>query len=61
VALPEVGLHPPSPLGLLDLGAWLWHWTAEGTLSGGAIDRVPGFDRPPAGLAPVGFRLAQAA
>lgn len=59
--LPEVGLHPPSPLGLLDLGAWLWHWTAEGTVSGGAEDREPAFDRPRADLAPVGFRMVQTA
>ena len=59
--LPEVGLHPPSPLGLLDLGAWLWQWTLEGTVSGGAIDREPAFDRPVTDLAPVGFRMAQTA
>lgn len=59
--LPEVGLHPPSPLGLLDLGAWLWHWTAEGTVSGGAEDREPAFDRPADDRAPVGFRMVQTA
>ena len=34
--LPEIGLHPPSPWGLFDLGAWLWQWTSEGLLTGGA-------------------------
>ena len=34
--LPEVGLHPPNPWGVWDLGAWLWQWTAEGCLFGGA-------------------------
>ena len=34
--LPEVGLHPPNTLGIWDLGAWVWQWTAEGLLFGGA-------------------------
>lgn len=34
--LPEVGLHPPNASGLWDLGAWVWQWTAEGKLFGGA-------------------------
>ncbi len=58
--LPEVGLHPPCTSGFFDLGAWLWHWTEEGTLAGGA----PAFDgrlAVPAdpSLSPVGIRLVQ--
>jgi len=57
--LPEVGGHPPNRLGLQDLGAWLWHWTAEGTLSCGRADGPPGFGVPwTPELRPVGFRLA---
>lgn len=52
--LPEVGLHPPSPRGLFDLGAWLWQWTEEGSLFGGP---EPGA-WPPVGREPVGLRLA---
>jgi len=59
-ALPEVGLHPPCSAGLFDLGAWLWHWTEEGMIAGGA----PSFDGRIAipaepGLSPVGIRLVQ--
>lgn len=55
--LPEVGLHPPSRLGLWDLGTWLWQWTHDGALVGGADHgrvREPGAD-----AAPVGLRLVQ--
>lgn len=55
--VPEVGLHPPSPLGLFDLGSWLWHWTSEGRLAGGSDDGEPGLDEAPGGRDPVGFRL----
>jgi hypothetical protein len=59
-ALPEVGLHPPCSAGLFDLGAWLWHWTEEGMIAGGA----PSFDghiAVPAkpDLSPIGIRLVQ--
>ena len=60
--LPEVALHPAPPTGVYDLGAWLWQWTAEGSLFGGSEDGQPGFDQPPAShRLPVGFRLAQTA
>lgn len=58
--LPEVGLHPPAPTGVWDLGAWLWQWTDEGTLFGGMGPAGPLFAaRPTAEWAPVGFRLAR--
>lgn len=58
--LPEVGAHPPNAQGLFDLGAWLWQWTAEGTLSGGRAEGPPGIGVPwKDDLRPVGFRLAQ--
>ncbi len=50
--LPEVALHPPGRTGFFDLGAWLWHWTADGELLGAAPGLVPG---PPNGE-PIGFR-----
>ena len=57
---PEVGLHPPSPMGLFDLGAWLWHWTEEGRLAGGSEGGAPEFSAAPhPDLGPVGFRLVQ--
>ncbi len=55
--LPPVGAHPPSSQGLFDLGAWLWHLLADGSLAGGADERDPGFGlelREERG--PVGFR-----
>ncbi len=52
--LHEVGAHPPTR-GLYDLGAWLWHFMADGSVSGGVKDGQPSF-----GVAlqeaPVGFR-----
>jgi formylglycine-generating enzyme required for sulfatase activity len=58
--LPEVGLYPPGANGLYDLGAWLWHWTAQGTLRGGTIDFRPQKSKPPVPeLVPRGFRLVQ--
>jgi formylglycine-generating enzyme required for sulfatase activity len=57
---PVVGQYPPAAFGHFDLGAWLWHLTAEGLLFGGA----PGDMGPPAGRPydatswPVGFRCA---
>lgn len=57
--LPEVGLHPPSPAGLFDLGGWLWQWTAEGQLVGGATpEGGPVAVDPAAVTGPVGLRLA---
>ncbi len=55
--LPEVGLHPPNPLALWDLGTWLWQWTADGKLFGGA----PGgaIEKPNEHLHPVALRLAR--
>lgn len=58
--LPEIGLHPATHHGLYDLGAWLWHWTSEGTISCGAEEGVPGHGvEPIESRTPVGFRLAQ--
>lgn len=54
--LPEVGLHPPSALGVWDLGAWVWQWTAEGTVFGGEPFGRARVKEP--GLEPVTFRLA---
>jgi len=54
--LPEVGLHPPNPFGVWDLGAWVWQWTAEGTLFGGAPDGATEAFRDD--LRPVALRLA---
>lgn len=50
----EVALHPPTDAAFFDLGAWLWQWTAEGDLVGGAPALVPGG----ADATPVGFRCA---
>jgi hypothetical protein len=58
--LPEVGLHPPNAFGLFDIGAWLWQWTAEGLVFGGATDEVPGAAQEPGPHhVPLGIRLAQ--
>lgn len=58
--VPEVGDHPPLPNGLLDLGAWLWQWTAEGTVAGGRDEGDPAIGVPLADhYSPLGFRLAQ--
>ncbi len=55
--VPPVGSHPPGSYGLFDLGAWLWHWLDDGTLAGGADERLPGFGLPViAERGPVGFR-----
>ncbi len=57
---PAVGRHPPGAFGHYDLGAWLWHLTADGRLFGGAGGR----EAPPPALDPtepawpVGFRCA---
>lgn len=40
--VPQVALFPPNRAGFFDLGAWLWTWTDEGTLLGGAPGLVPG-------------------
>lgn len=53
--VPEVGMFPPTRQGFFDLGAWLHHWTAEGTLLGG----LPGLVSGPADDTPCGFRCVQ--
>lgn len=56
--LPEGGLHPPTPDGIFDLGAWLWQWLDDGRLAGcGPASAGP--IAPAAGLWPVGLRLVQ--
>lgn len=40
--VPQVALFPPNRAGFFDLGTWLWTWTDEGTLLGGAPGLVPG-------------------
>jgi hypothetical protein len=58
--LPEVGLHPPNAFGTFDLGAWLWQWTAEGLVFGGALDEDIGTAQEAGtNLVPLGMRLAQ--
>ena len=52
--VPEVGLYPPNRAGFFDIGAWLWTWTDEGTLLGGAASLVPGEP----GSRPFGVRCA---
>ncbi len=55
--LPSVGLLPPGPYGVFDLGAWLWHWVAGGVLAGGCDAMDPGFGLPSEPhREPVGFR-----
>jgi hypothetical protein len=51
--VPEVGMYP-SHGGIFDLGAWMGHWTAEGTLVGEATAARPA---PPGEIGP-GFRCA---
>ncbi|MCK6507393.1 SUMF1/EgtB/PvdO family nonheme iron enzyme [Myxococcota bacterium] len=56
--LPEGGLHPPTPEGIFDLGAWLWQWLDDGRVAGcGPASEGPA--RPAPGLWPVGVRLVQ--
>ncbi len=55
--LPEVGLLPPDGWGAYDLGAWLWHWTREGTLFGGHDRDGAGPSPPDDARRPVGFRM----
>jgi hypothetical protein len=50
----EVGAHPPRK-GLFDVGAWLWHWMADGSVSGGLQAGRPAFGVA-CGPEPVGFR-----
>lgn len=56
--LPEGGMHPPTPDGLFDLGAWLCQWLDDGRVSGcGPAGDGPVRWEP--GLWPVGVRLVQ--
>ena len=58
--IPEVGLYPPNENGLYDMGAWLWHWTHDGTLSGGSEETPSCVNAEPnESIIPFGFRLAQ--
>ena len=50
----EVAQHPPTR-GLFDLGAWLWQWMADGTVSGGLLRGAPAFGVA-CGPEPVGLR-----
>ena len=53
----EVGQHPPHN-GLWDLGCWLWHWVAEGEVSGGSLEGEVRFGEPPSEAThPLGFRM----
>jgi formylglycine-generating enzyme required for sulfatase activity len=59
-ALPEVGLHPPQPSGLFDLGSWLWQWTDMAHLACGLVEGRPAFDvEPTQDHHPTGFRMVQ--